>query len=398
MNYGVTLQGFVRPTLQEIKTRLENNFKAKFGNDIVLAEDQPFGILVGILADSENTLWEGQEGSYNAFDIDNAFGNGLSDLVQINNIKRLPESATTVQLSLTGDSGTVVPAGSVCSSEADPFTGEVISVTTDSDITLISGVPVLVNATATITGVVNILANTVVKITTPLLGWDGVNNDNDGDVGELEETDVQLRARRNRSVGISATSVFDALYAAIEQVPNVKYVRIYENTQGSPLPETGQPAYSFQCVIDGGDAEDIAQAIYSKKPVGIPSFGTTVLPIIDSKGFPQSIGLTFAQGVDIFVDVTVKAKQPLSPTLSDDIKNAIVSYGKGEGTDVGFGVNEDIPVSKMNDPINRIDGVEYIDTLLVDRVSPPVKSNGLVGVNFDEISNWNVNNINVIII
>ena len=34
-----------------------------------------------------------KRGAYNAFDVDSAFGNGLSQLVQLNDVTRLPESA-----------------------------------------------------------------------------------------------------------------------------------------------------------------------------------------------------------------------------------------------------------------------------------------------------------------
>ena len=107
-------------------------------------------------------------------------------------------------------------------------------------------------ATATETGRLVIPSNSVTNIDTPIFGWDSVTNVNAGDEGESEETDVQLRARRQSSVGIAATSVYDALKASIDSKTNVKYSRVYENDTRSSDPVTGQPPYTFQCVVDGG--------------------------------------------------------------------------------------------------------------------------------------------------
>ena len=108
----------------------------------------------------------------------------------------------------------------------------------------------------------------------------------------------------------------------------------------------------------GGLDSEVAESIFSKKPVGIHAFGTTSSTVEDESGFPREISFTRPTNVPIYVNVTVKAKTPISSTLADDITNSIIEYSQGLlFSDRGYGVADNVPVSQINTPINRVDGV-----------------------------------------
>jgi len=393
MSYGVTDKGFILKTQSEILKELQDDLKKGFGNDIILDEDQPLGIIAGVISQAVSELWEAEQASYSAYDPDNAFGNGLSDLVQINDIERLQETSSTVTLVLHGDNGLLIPAGSACSTDED-LDGNKIVVTTIEDVVLQgAGVDVAVVARCTCAGQIKIPANSIINIDSLILGWDSVNNPNEGDEGRNEETDVELRIRRKRSVGLGGQSIIDAMYSTLYNVPNVKYVRIYENDKAGNDPITGQAPFSFQCVVDGGIDEDIAKGIFNTKPTGIPSAGNTEVIIYDSSNFPHPVKLTRPTEVDIYLDIVVTSQAPVTPTLADDIKANILDYVSIYNT------FDEIPVNELITPIQGTLGVKNTIELKADRTSNPQKSYGdIIAINFNEKSKFTTDNIQVRII
>ena len=112
MGVFVTSTGFVKKTLAELKTEIENVFKGQFGQDIDLDEDGPFGQIVGILSKRDADLWDGAEEIYTSRNPNEATGTSLDNIAAENLVTRNPAVATTVQdVYLIGTEGTVVAAG-----------------------------------------------------------------------------------------------------------------------------------------------------------------------------------------------------------------------------------------------------------------------------------------------
>ena len=66
MAFGLTSSGFNPKRLIDIKTEIENELKATFGNSINLLPSSVLGQLVGIMSDREKELWELAEAVYNS--------------------------------------------------------------------------------------------------------------------------------------------------------------------------------------------------------------------------------------------------------------------------------------------------------------------------------------------
>ena len=91
-------------------------------------------------------------------------------------------------------------------------------------------------------------ANTINQISTPILGWDSVNNPFPAVVGRLTETDEELRERFRNAKFERSSNILDSLYSALRNLEGVLEVRIYENDT-DVVDEHGVAAHSFMPVV-----------------------------------------------------------------------------------------------------------------------------------------------------
>ena len=67
-NWGLTENGFIAPSYEEVLDSVEDDFISKFGTDIVLTSNSNFGILARLIAWRETLMiQELQKNYYSAF-------------------------------------------------------------------------------------------------------------------------------------------------------------------------------------------------------------------------------------------------------------------------------------------------------------------------------------------
>src|SRR5690554_3269440 len=189
--YGITPTGFKRKRLDQILQELNDGFKAAFGDNWDTDPESPQGQAIGSIAEALADLWEMGEGAYNAFNPSGATGISLSNLVPLNSLSRSPASPTIVTLELTGVPGTTIPSGSLVSIEGGAQFSTVETVEIENGIASVT-------AHSVETGPIQAQAGTITSIDTPITGWDAVSNPQAGILGRTEESDTDLRARRER--------------------------------------------------------------------------------------------------------------------------------------------------------------------------------------------------------
>ena len=86
---GLTPNGFEKKTLAEIKSELEDAFRAVFGIFINLLPGSVLATIIGIFAERESLIWDLAEDVYNSQYPDSADGVNLDNVVAINGITRL---------------------------------------------------------------------------------------------------------------------------------------------------------------------------------------------------------------------------------------------------------------------------------------------------------------------
>ena len=388
-DYGISSTGFKRKRLDLLLSELNSEVKSIFGENFNVSPESPDGQVNGVISESNANLWEIAEESYNAFNPKAASGVTLSNLVQLNGITRLAATKTKAELSLAGDPGTVIPEGSLVSTSD---TGDELS--TDTSVTLDGAGNAIVQATALEFGPISMLASTITEIDSPVTGWDTVNNTSDANEGTNEESDPDLRARRQRSVARDAQAIIDAIRSAVENIDNVTQAVVLENDTDAE-DANGLPAHSFQVVVSGGTNIDVADAIWLKKPAGIQAFGDITVEVIDSQGISHDISFSRPTPVTIYVEVTLTTF-PEYPANGDDlIKQAIVDYANGDLVDNrSFGLADNVIYTRLYTPINSVAGHE-IDDLQISIVSP---ADGVVNIpiSITQIADFQIANITVI--
>lgn len=171
---------------------------------------------------------------------------------------------------------------------------------------------------AEVTGPQICLAGTLVQIETPAVGLEGVTTTQDGQLGRDLETPAELRARHYDQLLASAKGTPAAIRAAmLDQLPDplVQYARVDENVLDVPLGLL--PPHSFELTIVGTATDDqVGAVLFSQKPAGIRSYGTTEVVVIDELGEPYR--LFFSRGVELYLHLSVTVTQGEGfPTTGD---------------------------------------------------------------------------------
>ena len=331
MPFGLSTDGLNIKRLSDIKSELEASFKAALGAALNVSPDSIMGQGIGIASERFSTQWELMQAVYDAFYPDSAEGVSLDNVSALVGVQRLPATFSTIEATLTGTPGTVVPAGSVASVEGTGKRFEALA-----NITLVGGTGTGTFQAEDI-GVVQAPAGTLTVIETPVSGWDTITNALDADVGLEIETDTELRFRRLQSLQIAGAATVEAIRARILQdVDQVSDVFVFENTSDI-VDVNGLPPHSFESVVGGGDEQEIADKIWLVKAAGIATFGDITKIVADSQGFNHSIKFSRATEIKVWMlvqisvdtefDVGTKQKEKITVTAEDNTTYDVVING-----------------------------------------------------------------------
>lgn len=334
----VTAEGISAPDYQTILSTLTAYFRQIYGSDAYLEPDSKDGQLVALIAlaihDANNTAIA----VYNSFSPATARGAALTNNVKINGIARKGATNSTVDVVLTGTAGTTITNGSV------KDVNGVLWLLPDKVVTGTDGT-VTVTATCETEGAVAAQSGTVTVINTPTRGWVSVTNPDAAVVGSAAETDAELRIRQGQSVALASVTPFEALDGAIGAVDGVTRHKLYENDTGE-TDSNGLPPHSIAAIVDGGDVNDIAQTIRSKKGQGVATWGTTTVQVTDKYGYPYNISFSRPVNVPVYVSLTLDVFTGYSSEIGEQIRQEIADYINA--LDIG----DDVLLSRLYSPAN----------------------------------------------
>jgi len=110
---GLTPQGFVPATAQELRVIIGNALKANLGGDIDTNPSSRIGQFIDIVATELESLWYGLEAVYDSQFPNSASGVSLDNIGSLTNTPRNPGSGGLVQVYFGGQLGAPVPSGTV---------------------------------------------------------------------------------------------------------------------------------------------------------------------------------------------------------------------------------------------------------------------------------------------
>lgn len=384
MAFGLTPEGLVIPTLQEVRDWINAKVWATISPTLDLSDGSLEGQIIGIVAEAIHKVYQLNEATYSAFDPDKAVDAALDAICILTGTKRRGATKSATILTFTGDPATVVPSGTgaripggaqfdtteagalVAVSAWAPATTYALDVRvtnggnvyqcTLGGISAGSGGPSStdpldfahadgtatwrylgagtaaddVAAAATVTGPTVANAGTITEIATPVGGVDGVVNVTDATVGRNQMTNAELRVLRELELARPGTSPINAIRAALLELDGVTSAFVFNNPSDNTV--DGMPPHSVEAMVQGGDDQEILDCLLANVAAGIQTHGQGAGAVTgtatDSQGISHTVKFTRPSDVPIYIAITLTKESGVYPADGDaQVEQAIVDFG-----------------------------------------------------------------------
>lgn len=351
---GLDKNGFKRKNYAEIFAETEVKAREFWGDDINTTERSSLGIFLRLFSWGIAKVWELAEKVYNSAFITKAEGVQMDNLTPYYNTKRNKEQAATVTLAFTGTPNYTITAGKQFVTQND------IYFTLTENVTLNSSGNGAGRAVSMDVGIVgNVPAGTITVQSEPDSSVSSVTNPDAAIGGRDYETDAELLSRLLDSSAGNGSGTANAIRAAILAVPGVRAATVIENYEDVAV--NGNDPKSIHAYVLGGDSQDIAEAIFSKKAAGIKPMGSEVVAVTDDSGEPQLVRFDFAVQVPIYieVDATTNVSFPVDGVrrVQDEIIKVIGGTANDGTIYVGSQMGEDVYISQITRAVLTIPGI-----------------------------------------
>ncbi|MBO7688864.1 MAG: baseplate J/gp47 family protein [Kiritimatiellae bacterium] len=373
--------GVIMPDTSEVKTLVEELFTDALGQSCDFTPETPLGRLVESLTFvitgvvRINALCAGQIDPYHST------GNFLDAVAAFHNVYRKSRIRTVVTAKLTGTASVTVPAGSLASTDA----GDIFFLT--EDVTLNENGEGEGIFSSSEYGPVPCDAGALSHVDTAIVGWTGVTNESAGILGADTESDDSLRDRVVAS-NDSGVGFVNSIRSEILAVDGVRSCVVYENSGSATTVMNGVVVspHSVYICVEGGNSDEIAEAIYRKKPAGCGMTGvkqgqaqesitgistTTNVAVTDATYKDDGTGASYAirfyrpSTFKPRIDITVRRWSYAGTNLAADVQAAVVAYATGldigaEFTAFGIGMAVQTALPTIGIVSVKIDGADEI--------------------------------------
>lgn len=371
-NWGVTEDGFYRPTQQELLADRESEQRAIIDPELDLGAETVLGQTNGIDTRQEAFLWELGQVLYHAIDPDAAEGAQFENLSKLSGTRKRGARPSYVDANCSLTSGTTLQAG-IHFAAVDG--AEDVRFTPVEDFAAPSTGLHLIRFQSENTGPIPCASGKLTVIATTVVGWNSVTNPSDAILGADIETIEEMRKRRDDEIAAAGGSTAIAIRADVRKVDEEKIQSVYVLVNDGPTTDgNGLPPNSYEVIIyDGGlVANDlIAQAIYETGGEGIRTYGSAQGNAVDPDTKETRV-IHFSRAVEVPVYI-VATFEKLSGYPGDaDAKTAWAAaanahYEPGEDV-IGLWVR--------GYPLN-ISGVEDVDPFAIGTAPAPTLDDNL---------------------
>ena len=376
----ITDTGYVLTGLPEWVESLQDDFRAVFGAQLEFDPASVQQQMIGILAEYGGELDQGVVGVGNGLSWLTSRGYQMDALGTALSFGRQRATHTSVTLTLTGVSGTIVPAESVVGTDSN------ILFTTDADATIAAGGFVSVEATAVQAGAIIVAASTVNRIFTVVDGWETVNNVAVGIVGDAREADPRYRVRHGERTMLRAVGPLDAVKAAVGEVKGVTKVQGYSNDTVASNTIVGitLAAHMTYIIVQGGSDLDIANTIYVHRTGGGPTHGSVTVDIPRGT-WTTPVSFDRPTGVPVAVTVAIQVRDGFPTNGQNLVRLALLEVVQ----DLGIGAP--LYVSDMIAAVLTVPSTRVLGELVVGRVTGDDPVTTVSGNELFTLDNSNIN-------
>lgn len=311
---GLTNEGFVPLTLDEIRTHITTRLEA-FSAGFDLSPETLDGQQVEITSFLLSQAYSQLNLLYKSHSPSDGTGAALRNIGLISGVPYGAATRSAAYVQLEGVAGTQVPERSrVSDADGNIFVTQFAAT-----------IPSSVQVVALVSGPIATPIGTIVNVEDSITGWTGVSQTQTGTTGDAPQSEVAYRNTRTKTVLRNAVGVADVVKARLEEI-GVEQVNVLNNDQLVSNAD-GTPAQTVHVTI--GELTSISDAIIGEtilKAVGVgcPTHGATTVTVQDSQGHDHEVKFTRATPVDIFIDLDITFLSD-SAGAEEDIKTALVT-------------------------------------------------------------------------
>lgn len=323
-SFGLTDQGYLAPSYEELLDSVQDDFLRVFPSDLVLTSNSNAGILSRLIAWREYEQIQAQQQVYYSAFVSTATGSALDRLGANVGLPRKVDRPANATLTIVTDGEYLIEAGTQFETEDGyifDLTDDVLT-TQEGDVWQAIG-----NAEAEDTGAItNVEPNTITVVYDPDESILSVTNPEKASGGQDYEEDPQYRARLIAENTNRPSPTLNGVRSALLNVQGVREVNIVEN-QFATADKYGNPPYSVHIYVLGGKKQDIADCLISHIAVGITLTGTTYCDAIDATGNTKRVYFDFATDRPISVQVKLKTNAEWNVDEGKDyVKETVVDF------------------------------------------------------------------------
>jgi len=386
----ITPTGTVVPDTETILAEVQAEYQGIFGADLVVTPDTPQGMLITADALARTQEVQNNAALANQINPNIAAGTFLDAILALTGVQRLAATQTVVpDVTLTGVTGTIIPAGSQASTSSG------ILFESASEVT-ISGGTATVDFIAVDYGPISCDVDDLNQIVSNINGWETVLNSVAGTLGQSVQSDQAARAMRLNTLAFQGVALAEAITSALYNVPGVLSLNFQENTAATTQVINGitMVAHSVWACVDGGTDLDVAAALLENKSLGAAWNGGTSVSVVEpSSGQTYTVKFDRPDPVEFLVRVTTSNGNAVN------IKNTIIAWMNGlvDGLP-GLTVGEDVSPFSISAAINSLYPTYFISKVeLTDDTMTPAWSTDTLVIAVDEIAFTQLSNITVVV-
>ena len=367
---GLTEFGYIRRTYDDILTDKIQRAKELFGEDIDTSDLTPLGKFIRINAYDQAKTEEEIEAVYYARFPNTATGQSLDRLLVFGGISRNPATYASYIVRVLGTAGHPIEAGFIVGTD----TG--LTYWTTQDYIIGEDGTCLMEVCCTEVGTIgNVSAGAINMVVNPDANITSVEGVSCVSTGVEAESDVELRKRFTMAIAGSGSCNENAIRAAILRIPGVQFAAVAVNDTDETDGD-GRPPHSFECYVLGGDdkPQEIAEAIYDKRPVGIRAVGTKSVTVVNASGAEQIVKYSPAPEISITIHAKIRTTAAYPSDGADQIFRSVADYINA------LGIGNPLVLSTLYGQMYKVPGVAEVSELKASTDGGATYSTGNVAV------------------
>ena len=363
---GLTSTGITIKDVDEILADMVSDQLANIDANLNTESDGVLGQLNGIYAAALAELWELLEEIYQSAYPDTASGQSLSYVAALTGAIRQEATKAELEVRLTGTVSTVVPSGTQFYVDGDP--DSIFQTTADATIQEHGATDYedVIAQAVTAGSATTIAATDDLVIATPVTGLTLVAIDTTNPFADAfaegldEETDAELRTRREQTLAQAGSSTVEAIRTDMLGVTGVDSCTVFENPTGD-YDVNAVPPYAIEVLIYSEAApnyvaQEVADQLWASKPAGTETYGSYGAYVTDSQGNQHLMEWSIPVTVRLYVAVTLTAA-----TDGTYVGDAAVQAEIGAWASSALTVGRSVYASDLVNVVADIVGVVSVD-------------------------------------